>query len=70
VWAVRTWETVLTDGTHVLVKANNQTGGRADERGPQDSDRKHAHADEFVADRPAPLGSERERGREGARWVG
>jgi hypothetical protein len=69
VWAVRTWETVLTDGTHVLVKANNQTGGRADERGPQDSDRKHAHADEFVADRPAPLGSERERGREGARWV-
>jgi hypothetical protein len=54
----------------VLVKANNQTGGRADERGPQDSDRKHAHADEFVADRPAPLGSERERGREGARWVG
>jgi hypothetical protein len=38
-------ETVLTGGTHVPVKANGRTGGRADEKGPRDSERKHAHAE-------------------------
>ena len=70
VQAIRTRETVLTGGTHVPAKANGRTGGRADEWGPRDNERKHACADEFGTDRPAPLGSERERGREGARWMG
>jgi hypothetical protein len=43
--AVWTGETVLTGGTHVPVKANGRTGGRADEKGPRDSERKHAHAE-------------------------
>ena len=34
--------------------------------GTRESERKHAHVDEFGADRLAPLGSERGRGREGA----
>jgi hypothetical protein len=59
--AVRTGETILTGGTHVPAKANDRMGGRADERGPRDSEREHARADEFGADRSAPLGSKRER---------
>jgi hypothetical protein len=70
VWAVRTGETVLTGGTHVPVEANGRTGGQADEWGPRESERKHARVDEFGADRLAPLGSERGKGREGTRWVG
>jgi hypothetical protein len=58
--AVRTGETFLTDGTHVPAKANDRTGGQADERGPWDNERKHARAYEFGAGRLAPLGSVRE----------
>jgi hypothetical protein len=54
-------ETVLAGRIHVSAKANDRTGGRADEQGPRDSERKNAHADEFGADRPGPPGTERER---------
>ena len=43
----------------------------ADEQGPQDNERKHARAEEFGANKSAPLGSEQEREREesaGAGW--
>jgi hypothetical protein len=36
-------------------------GGQANKRGPLDSERRHTHAEEFGADKSAPLGSERER---------
>jgi hypothetical protein len=68
--AVRMGETVLTGGTHVPAKANGRTGGRVDEWGPRNSERKHARANEFGADKPVPLSSEREREREGAQWIG
>ena len=40
---------------------DEQTGGQADERSPQDSERNCACMEEFGTDKSAPLGSERER---------
>jgi hypothetical protein len=56
-----------TDGTHGSTRAGEQTSGRADERGPRDSGRRCARVEEIGADKAAPLGSERERGRESGR---
>jgi hypothetical protein len=48
----------------VLAKANGRTGGRADERGPRNSDRKNVCADEFGANNSGPPSSGRGRERE------
>jgi hypothetical protein len=56
-----------TDGTHGSMRAGERTSGRADERGPRDSGRRCARVEEIGADKAAPLGSDRERGRERAR---
>jgi hypothetical protein len=50
-----------TDGTHGSARAGERTGCRADERGPRDSERKCARAEEIGVDKSSPLGSERER---------
>jgi hypothetical protein len=58
----------LTNGTHRSTRAGERTGFCADEWGPQNSERRHVRVDEIDADKSAPLGSERERGKsEGAR---
>ena len=53
--------TVLTSGTHGSARTDEWTGFCADGRGPQDSERKHTHMEEFGADKSTPPGSERER---------
>jgi hypothetical protein len=50
-----------TDGTHGSARAGERTGGRADERGPWDSERRCTSTEEIDTDKSAPLGSERER---------
>jgi hypothetical protein len=47
--------TILTSGTHGSAKTDELTGFCADERGPQDSERKHARVEEFGIDKSAPL---------------
>jgi hypothetical protein len=56
--------TILTSRTHGLARTDERTGFCADEWGPWDSERKHTCAEEFGADKSAPLGSEGERERE------
>jgi hypothetical protein len=55
--------TVPIGGAHGTERAGERTGSRADERGPWDSERRCARAEETGADRSAPPGSERERER-------
>jgi hypothetical protein len=52
---------VLTGGAHRTEREGERTGSRADKRGPQDSERRRACAEESGADRSAPPGSEWER---------
>jgi hypothetical protein len=52
--AVPTWELVLNSGTHGSARMDERTSFCADERGPRDSERKHARADQFGTDRLAP----------------
>jgi hypothetical protein len=51
-----------TDGTQWSARASEQTSDRADEWGPRDSKRRCA-CEEIGANKSAPLGSERERGK-------
>jgi hypothetical protein len=58
--------TILTGGDHGSARTDEWTGFCADGRGPQDSERKHTHMEEFGADKSAPQAAserERERGR-------
>ena len=57
------------DGILGSARAGERTGGRADERGPWDNERRHACMEETSADKSTPPCSERERGeRAGAGW--
>jgi hypothetical protein len=61
-------ETVPIGGAHITEKAGERMVNRADERGPWDSERRHACAEETGADKSSPTG-QRE-GEKGARGHG